>query len=477
MNDDLHILILEDDPTDLELIQTLLVREMGKLRFTVAGNKEEYIRSLDLAQPDVILADHSLPGFNATQALFQLQKKKYQIPFILVTGTVSEEFAAVIMKLGAADYVLKDRPARLPAAIDSAIMQNLAAKEKKQALDNLILSEERYRTLIERITDGFIALDTSWRYTYMNEKAGQLAKRDPKSMIGKNVWEEFPDAVGSDTYLAFHQALKEQRFISKIDYYAPHSLWQENNIYPSTEGISVFIRDITNRKKADDDILQANRELHELSSHLQTIREQERIRISREIHDELGQQLTGLKMDMHWLQKQIPDENTLVKEKISGIVTLIDETVKSVRRIAADLRPSMLDDLGLIAALEWHAQETGRRSEIDISFHSPLQLIQLPVDMTTGIFRIYQELLTNAIRHAGARHIDSSLRSENGWLLLQVKDDGRGMDPLASASVKTLGWVGIKERTHILGGTVDFFTEKGKGTEVLVSVPYQETTT
>ena len=158
-------------------------------------------------------------------------------------------------------------------------------------------------------------------------------------------------------------------------------------------------------------------------------------------------------------------------------MSLIDETVKSVRRIASELRPSMLDDLGLIAALEWHAQEIGRRSEIEISFQSPLQLIQLPVETTTGIFRIYQELLTNAIRHAGAHHIDSSLRTENGCLFLQVKDDGRGMDPLASTSVKTLGWVGIKERTHILGGTVDFFTEKGKGTEVLVSIPYLKTTT
>ena len=254
MKKSLHILMLEDNPTDLELLQHLLKREMKQVRFSVATNKAEFIERLNAETPDVILADHGLPGFNSTQALFIVQQRSLAVPFILVTGTVSEEFACNITKLGASDYILKDRPARLPAAIEAAIKQSFFEKEKEQAHINLIKSEERYRTLIERITDAFIAIDSQWRYTYLNEQAGILIRRDPKSMIGKNIWTEFPDFVGSASYIAYHEALHDQRAVYIEDYYPAYDLWTESNIYPSAEGISIFIRDFSVRKKADEEI-------------------------------------------------------------------------------------------------------------------------------------------------------------------------------------------------------------------------------
>lgn len=600
----LKILLLEDCSVDAEIIQRVLRKDNLLFELKIADSEKTFLDALDQFRPDVILADNSLPQFNAPEAMKTLNDRALHIPFILVTGTVSEEFAADIMKLGADDYILKDRLGRLPAAIEAALKQRQAEKEKADAQQKLTQSEERYRSLVERITDGFIALDSEWCYTYINKTAGEIIHMDPQPLIGKNVWEVFPAAVGSSTYNAFMKAMKEQRYIHNVDYYAPLDLWQENHIYPSPDGLSVFIRDITEKKRAElelqaakdrlffhidnsplgfiewdehwqvkswskraeqifgwtepemasfrqaaiyqiykedlpeltrgsdgmvmgeiqnyneqhrnyrkdgrmiwcewfnsvtkdrkgkitimslvldvterklgeNELKESNTQLHSLSSHLQDIREEERIHIAREIHDELGQQLTGLKMDMHWLSKRLETEDALVREKIGTIISLIDDTVKSVRRISSNLRPSILDDLGLIAALEWHGEEVAKRSEIKVVFTTDLQEPELPIAMATGIFRIYQEVLTNAVRHANAHEIVSSLKMHNENLVLDIKDDGIGMDQSLVKTRKTLGLVGIRERTFQLGGKIDLFSEPGKGTRICISVPFPGTT-
>ena len=251
MDENLKILLLEDNDADAEMVSRLLRKEVKPSRIVLAYNKETFVNALDELKPDVIIADNSLPQFSATEALEILRTGLQHVPFILVTGTVSEEFAAGIIKLGADDYILKDRLARLPSAIESALKQHRSAKEKQEAQQNLIRSEEKYRTQIERISDAFISLDEKFNYTYVNQQAGELFHRDPRSLIGKNVWEEFPDAVGSATYIDFNTAMKEQRYISNIDYYEPLDLWQENHIYPSVDGLSIFIKDITVKKKAE----------------------------------------------------------------------------------------------------------------------------------------------------------------------------------------------------------------------------------
>ena len=220
-----------------------------------------------------------------------------------------------------------------------------------------------------------------------------------------------------------------------------------------------------------EELLEVNKQLRDLSSHLQHVREEERMQISRDIHDELGQQLTGLKMDVHWLGNKIATEDEKIKKKVSDIIGLIDETVRSVRKISANLRPSMLDDLGLIAALEWHSEEVTKRTGIDVSFISTIQSIDIPVAMATEIFRIYQEALTNAVRHSKAHKITGRLQYEDDNLLLQISDDGIGMDPSVIDSKKTLGLIGIKERTFSLGGKYELKSEPGKGTGINITIP------
>jgi PAS domain S-box-containing protein len=334
-------------------------------------------------------------------------------------------------------------------------------------------SEENYRQLIERITDGFFSLDKDFRFTYVNKKAAAMGLKDPDYLVGKNIWKEFPEfAATSFSHLT--NSFTRQEHITYQDYFPPSDLWFENNIYPSPDGVSVFTRDITARKKAEVEMMRVNDELHLLSSHLQSIREEERIHIAREIHDELGQQLTGLKMYVHNLQKNWSDPKGDNSGLINDIIELTGEIITSVRRISSNLRPPILDDLGLVPALEWQSREVEKRSAIKVEFESELFLLDLPVHISTGLFRIYQEALNNAVKYSNARLITGKLELKDEWLLLEIKDDGKGMDIAEPGEKKTFGLLGIQERTHMMKGKYELDSKPGEGTRIRIAIPLNE---
>ena len=233
------------------------------------------------------------------------------------------------------------------------------------------------------------------------------------------------------------------------------------------------IVDITERKKVAEEIRINSELLRELYSYSQEIREEERTYIAREIHDELGQQLTGLKMDLSWINRKLKSADETINKKMLETLSLIDTTIKTVRKIATELRPSILDDLGLVAALEWQGEEFGKRSDIKVTFTSNLDETFIQPDITTALFRIYQELLTNVARHAQAGVVNTAVYINNNILHLSVEDNGSGFDATDIISKKTLGLRGIKERTNLIGGKYEIKTSPGEGTSVLISVPLQ----
>ena len=170
-----------------------------------------------------------------------------------------------------------------------------------------------------------------------------------------------------------------------------------------------FGRDITERKKAEEQLKGSTEQLRALSAHLQSVREEERTLISREIHDELGQELTGLKMDLSWLVKRLSKNQKSLISKTESMLKLVDSTIQTVRRISSELRPGVLDDLGLIAAIEWQAQDFENRTGITCDFSSSVEEIGLDRDRSTAVFRIFQETLTNVSRHAKATRVKISL--------------------------------------------------------------------
>ncbi|MDP4196137.1 MAG: PAS domain-containing protein [Bacteroidota bacterium] len=225
---------------------------------------------------------------------------------------------------------------------------------------------------------------------------------------------------------------------------------------------------------AEFQLKNSREQLRRLSAHTQSAREEERTRISREIHDELGQALTGLKMDLSWLEKRLLTENTAaepIQEKIAAMYSLINSTIKSVRKISSELRPGVLDYLGITAAIEWQAQEFQSRTGIEC------KLIRLPKELTmdqnfsTALFRIFQETLTNVARHANATVIEVELLLQNGKVILRIHDNGRGITDEEIINTKSFGLLGMRERAYLLGGEFNIKGTPGNGTTVTVTIP------
>lgn len=216
------------------------------------------------------------------------------------------------------------------------------------------------------------------------------------------------------------------------------------------------------RRQLDD-------QLRALSTRIEAVREQDRTAIAREIHDELGQALTALKMDVAWVQRRLPSADQPILDKLGEITRATDEIIQSVRRISAELRPGILDDLGLVAAIEWQAEEFSRRSGIPCDLTCTIGEIQLERELATGVFRVFQESLTNVVRHANATRVDVKLFLHHGSIVLEVTDDGVGVGTLTPHG--SLGLLGMRERARRLDGTCEVRSHNGRGTSVVLSVP------
>jgi signal transduction histidine kinase len=229
--------------------------------------------------------------------------------------------------------------------------------------------------------------------------------------------------------------------------------------------------EIAERGRVEDALRKSRQELRDLASHLQSIREQERTDIAREIHDELGQALTALKLDLHWVGQRVGDAQPPLRTKLVAMSKMVDATVQSVRRISSQLRPKLLDDLGLSAAIEWQAREFERRAGVPCGIRSDPDDIILDQARSTALFRIFQETLTNVARHAGASRVSVVLRSSAGTVDMTVADDGKGIGPEQVSDGRSLGIVGMRERVHSLGGQLEISGRPGGGTTVHVSIP------
>jgi signal transduction histidine kinase len=236
-------------------------------------------------------------------------------------------------------------------------------------------------------------------------------------------------------------------------------------------GCVVTFLDITQRQHAETALRTSREQLRDLAAYLESVREEERTRIAREIHDELGQILTGLRFDLTRLASHLPAGQAGVGDDVRAMLTLVDSSIHSVRRIATDLRPSVLDNLGLVAALEWQAQEFQGRTGIACRFQVEEAEIGPDPKMDTAVFRICQETLTNVARHAAASQVTIRLREEAGALVLTVADNGRGITDLGLTNRTSLGLLGMRERARLLGGTVSIEGRPGGGTTVSVQIP------
>jgi PAS domain S-box-containing protein len=226
--------------------------------------------------------------------------------------------------------------------------------------------------------------------------------------------------------------------------------------------------DITDRKRVENERREAFDQLRALAARLQNAREEERKRVAREIHDELGQALTAIKIDLSYLRpKLIPEQSA----RFEPILNAVDQTIKTVRRISTELRPGILDDLGLIAAVEWAAEEFQARTGIRCRMYLPEPAREIDPERATAIFRVFQETMTNVVRHAQATLVDIRLTRQHGAIVLRVRDNGIGIRKQQVSARGSLGILGMRERALLLGGELTLRGIPGKGTLVTLRLP------
>jgi len=235
-----------------------------------------------------------------------------------------------------------------------------------------------------------------------------------------------------------------------------------------------FINDITERKQSEESLRASREQLRNLSAHLQSAREQERIKIAREVHDDLGQALTALKMDIFWLKKRLPKEKKQLQEKTEFMAKAVDMGIQTVKKIITDLRPGILDVLGLGAALEWQAEEFQKRTGVKCKLRIDSKGFAPDPERDTALFRIFQEALTNITQHADATAVTARLRKTGAGLELTVRDNGKGITQEQISKPGSFGLSGVRERTHILGGKVEIKGVPGKGTTITVWIPTEK---
>jgi len=361
---------------------------------------------------------------------------------------------------------------------------NYDITDRKRAERSLRESEAQYRALVENTPDIIARFDCDSRYLFVNSAVSQVSGRTLDGFVGKK-----PSEVGfSEDQAAFREGVIRRVFTSRkpfeteFTFEGPKGLsifeWR---VYPefdaagNIQSVLSINRDITERKRAEEEVQQSRELLRALSAHLQSIREEERTMIAREIHDELGQALTGLKMDLSSLQKSLRKTGELdlsrLTEKTTTMGQLIDSTIQTVRKIATDLRPGILDDLGLVAAIEWQSQDFQKRTGIKCNFTPDMDDLDLNAERSTTLFRILQETLTNVARHSEATEVIVTLDRDDNDLALEIRDNGKGISQTEISGCRSLGLLGMRERAQRLGGDLKISGAPGEGTIVTARIP------
>ena len=476
-----------------------------------------------------------------------------------------------------------------PSRLDKLVQEKTKQLQK---------SETSYKTTLENISIGFFQICRDGRIVYINKKIGQVIAEDYNKYIGQYLFEAFPKAKEMKFFTSYQNAIKENKTLKIEEYYPRFDRWFEIFIHPSAEGVSVFLRDITEsrkseaeklkaqnkylqlfntniagvfqatldgqlincnksysnflglesneeihkinintqainesyhlhrvrllettqslrnfevimhridgkeihllensvisyspdypdgiiegiaiditeRKKAEEQSKSMNEQLRKLSEHIQTISETERSNIAREIHDVLGQYMTAIKFDISWIKKKWTEEkhSEEVEKRISSINEIVDETISSIRKIASDLRPRILDDLGLNAALEWKFEKFKMNTGISILFESELEGVSFSKAISIGIYRIIQEALTNIARHTKADAIHIIGKIDQEICTISIEDNGIGITEENLNNKQSFGILGIKERAKMLGGTLEIIGTEGRGTKLILKLP------
>ena len=343
--------------------------------------------------------------------------------------------------------------------LDEPVTWNGASEEEKVNIINWVCSHHR----ITRVNEAMLRQYGATHDQMIGLTPGQLFAHDRTE--GRRVWRETFEQGRLQT-VTRERKLDGTPIVIEGDYLC---IYDDEGRITGHFGVQ---RDVTEEVTRQETLERSEQQLRDLAERLETIREDERTRISREIHDELGQALTALKLDVAWVRNRLPRGNGPVTERTDAILARVDETMATVRRIATELRPSILDKMGLAAAIEWQAEEFARRTGMEVTITVALDTVSLNDSRTTPIFRILQEALTNVSRHSTATKVTIECSAGEDGVDLVVADNGLGITPQQLDSSRSLGLIGLRERARAFGGSIEMDGQPGIGTRVVARIPH-----
>lgn len=466
----IHILLIEDNETDAILVQSDLQQAMGdQITLMHADRLSSALQLIREQSFDLILSDLTLPDSDGITTINQLRENASSTPIAVLSFRDDEKLAIKAIKAGAQDYLVKGN---LTEGVLARVIRY--SIERKRIEESNRKAQKQFQTIFEKAPLG-IAL--------INLQTGKYYDVNPKyaSITGRNV-SELLDINQSDI-IHPHDVLSYQNDIELFINHQSHDcrlekrvlrpdmsiIWIEMSIVPfevmDNHQICYLcmIEDITERKRMIEN-------LRHLTTHLQDVREEERTRIGREIHDVLGGTLTVLKMDLDWLSKKITDEP--MHERIKSLYELTGEAIETARRVSVNLRPNVLDNLGLYGAIEWLLREFEQRTNIKCYLESTISNLSCHnKNYETSIFRIIQESFINITRHSKATRVDIELFEDDNDVAITIKDNGVGITESQMLNPQSFGIIGMNERAQQLGGKLEIHGTSLQGSSVALKIP------
>jgi PAS domain S-box-containing protein len=344
-------------------------------------------------------------------------------------------------------------------------------------------SEARLRGILDSAMDAIITVDESQHIVLFNAAAEAMFGCPRDQAVGAPLESFIPDRFRSahaEHVQRFGETGTTSRRMGALRVVT--GLRRNGEEFPIDASISqlsergskfftVILRDVTERVRAEEALRRSKQEVQELAAEAQMAREQEKSRVARELHDELAQALTSLKMDVAWIAERIPDKDDAVGKKLQRLEILLDQAVAATRRIAADLRPLILDDLGLVPAVEWLVQNFIQKTGVPCELAVDDPELELENIHATAVFRILQESLTNVAKHAQASRVRVRIEHADGNILFSVCDNGVGFSPQSPRLPHSLGLAGVRERSQLLGGELCIVSAPGEGATIEVRLP------
>ena len=353
-------------------------------------------------------------------------------------------------------------------------MRMQAERELEEHREQLLQKTSELEAIFEVIPDLFFLLKPDG--TIIDFMAGDESSLllGPEEFIGMRSQDVLPPDASSKIEEGLREITETGSAVSfeyKLFIQEGERFFEARLLPISERAIVAVVRDMTEKKRSEEALRESAVQLRAFSAYLQSLREKERAYLAREMHDELGTALTSLKIDLSWLRKRMDTEEKAVIDKIDAMSGLVDESVQVVRRISGDLRPGILDDLGLVDAIEWHLQEFRDRTDMESVMSLSGHDILLDKEKDIVAFRIFQEAMTNIARHSGATRVEVVLEERDGDITLEIRDNGRGIRRSEVEGLGSLGLLGMRERANAIGGEVTINGEEGKGTNVRLTIP------